>query len=177
MNRSLAILAIGLFSSTAFAQVSAKMSINGTSNLHDWQSLVTKSSVKMDLERTGTNVTDVRSIRVTVPVKGIDSEHDVMDTKTYEAFESAKFPDITFSSTDVRLNSGTAVMTGTLSMHGKSQPAVLKATYKVAEGAFLLNGSHTIDMTAFGMTPPTAVMGTIKVGKTVSVKYEVSYPL
>jgi polyisoprenoid-binding protein YceI len=177
MNRSIAILAIGLFSSTAFAQVSAKMSINGTSNLHDWQSRVTKSSVKMDLVRTGTNVTDVRSIRVTVLVKGIDSEHDLMDTKTYEAFESAKYPEITFSATDIRLNSGTAVMTGTLSMHGKSQPATLKATYKVADGALQLSGSHSIDMTAFGMTPPTAVMGTIKVGKTVSVKYDVSYPL
>lgn len=177
MNRSLMILAIGLFSATAFAQVSAKMSINGTSNLHDWQSRVTKSTVKMDLERNGTNVTDVRLIRVTVPVKGIDSEHDLMDTKTHEAFEATKYPEITFSATDVRLSSGTAVMTGTLSMHGKSQLATLKASYKVADGALQLSGSHSIDMTAFGMTPPTAVMGTIKVGKTVSVKYEVSYPL
>lgn len=176
MNLIHTTLAAWFAATVMLGQVTTTMTVAGTSNLHDWESAVTKANVKMVVAHNGDGVR-IQSLSVLVPVKGIVSDHELMDRKTYEAFEEPKFPTITLTSAQVVLSDGKATIKGQLSMHGVTKPVVLNATYSTTPHELVLHGTHRIDMTEFGMVPPTAVMGSIKVGKSVTIAYKVKYPL
>jgi polyisoprenoid-binding protein YceI len=58
-------------------------------------------------------------------------------------------------------------------MAGTTKPVEVKASYLVnAAGDLQIKGTHKISMPDFGMTPPTAMMGTITVGDDVTVTFD-----
>ncbi len=60
-------------------------------------------------------------------------------------------------------------------MAGKTLPIDLKVSYKLAaNGELKIIGSKQLTMTDFGMEPPTAMMGAIKVGNEISVTFEIT---
>ncbi len=57
-------------------------------------------------------------------------------------------------------------------MAGTSKPVELEATGKMlANGDFQLSFSKKLKMTDFNMKPPTAVLGTIKVGDEITLNF------
>jgi len=48
----------------------------------------------------------------------------------------------------------------------------LKAEGKPEVGMIHITGSYDLDMTEYGLKPPTLMFGRIKVGKTVKVNYD-----
>src|SRR5688572_186560 len=74
---------------------SHKMSVDGTSSIHDWSSDVTKVDWAGQLAVEGTSVKAIQNVVITIPVESIKSEKGgMMDDKTYEAFKSDKNPTI-----------------------------------------------------------------------------------
>jgi hypothetical protein len=58
-------------------------------------------------------------------------------------------------------------------MAGVTKPVDLNLTYKILPGGELqITGSKQLTMSEFKMEPPTAMMGTIKVGDPVEVMIE-----
>lgn len=162
-----------------FSVKSAKGSIGGTSNLHDWEMEITKIECKGTFQSVGNEVEAVKNVEVKIPVKNIKSEEGkIMDEKTYKAFESDKNPHIiyTFSSADVKTDGSGAVTieaSGNLSMAGTSKPVSITAKGKVLpNGDLQFSVSKKLNMTEFKMDPPTALMGAIKVGPEVTVKFD-----
>jgi hypothetical protein len=59
-------------------------------------------------------------------------------------------------------------------MAGTTKPIDLVANYKVlSNGDLQITGSKKIKMTDFNMEPPTAMMGTIKVGDDVIIGFDI----
>ncbi len=172
-----ALLVVGTLTGQNLVQTHHSLVIQGTSNLHDWQS---KASV---VKSTGTAVlsngavVDVKNFSVTVPVKKIESGKDLMDTKTCAAFNEPQNPTIAFVCSDALVNGSQVTLKGTLTMNGVSLPTTVVAQGKWTNGQYTLNGSHTLDMTAFKMRPPEAVMGTIKVGPKVTLLFQTVYSI
>ncbi|HEV8515242.1 MAG TPA: YceI family protein [Cyclobacteriaceae bacterium] len=162
------------FSQKAYSLKSYKASADGTSTLHDWSSAITKLEWSGQLTVEGANVKAVQNVNVTIPVESIKSEKGgTMDDKTYEAFKSDKNPTITFKLTSATVVSNKITANGTLTMAGVTKPIVMHIDAKVLpDGAVHLSGSQAINMKDYGMTPPKAVMGTIKVGEKVTVLFE-----
>lgn len=165
---------------TAFGQTqstlkSHKVTIDGTSSLHDWTSEVTKVEWKGIVTMEGNKVKEVKNVKVNIPVKSIKSEKGkTMDNKTYEAFKVEKFPSITYSLTQL---SGSASMkvTGTLTMAGTTKTITMDVNSKaLANGDVQFTGKHTLNMKDFKMETPTAMMGTIKVGPEVTVNFDLT---
>ena len=75
------------------------ITISGTTNVHDWKSTVTQ--MKGELTVNGSK--QIQSMSVEIPVISIKSneKEKLMDTKTYEAFNSQKNPNISFHLTEV----------------------------------------------------------------------------
>jgi polyisoprenoid-binding protein YceI len=64
---------------------------------------------------------------------------------------------------------------GTLTMAGVSKAIVMTVATKVmSDGSVHLSGSQVINMKDYKMTPPKAVMGTIKVGEKVTLLFELT---
>lgn len=153
---------------------SSTMTISGTTNVHNFQSKVTQISGDLVI-----NGKKVQSLKVEVPVKSIKSNEKLMDKKTYEAFDAEKHPTITFQLIDAVVQKATAedidvVLTGNLTIAGVSKKISINTTGKALKaGTLQFTGSVGLKMTDFKMKPPTAMLGMMKVGDAITLKFSV----
>lgn len=170
---------IKMFGQNVYTVKSVKATIQGTSNLHDWESDINKIECKGSFIVQGNTLKAVKNVEVRIPVQGIKSrEGHLMDEKTFEAFKSDQFPYIICTVkqanvvTDANQNV-TITATGSLTMAGVTLPVTLSAKGKVLpNGDLQIAFSKMLDMETFKMKPPTAVLGTIKVGPEVTVVFD-----
>jgi polyisoprenoid-binding protein YceI len=156
---------------------SFKMTVQGTSTMHDWESVVEKLECKAYYKVEQNALTDLKDAVVKIAVKSIKSpKGKMMDNKTYEAFNSEKNPIITFALLTSKIQSTTsAELKGNLTMAGVTKPVDLIVTYKILpNGDLLVTGSKKLKMSDFKMESPTAMMGTIKVGDDVTINFELT---
>jgi hypothetical protein len=182
---SLLIVTVGLLlfqiialQAQSFKVKNYKMIVEGTSSLHDWESVVEKAECKGIYVIAGNSLTDVEDVVIKIPVTSIKStKGKIMDNKTYDAFNYKKYPNIVFTLSTQKINekNSTIDLIGSLAMAGTTRAVNLTVSYKVLpNGELQIIGAKKIIMTAFGIEPPTAVMGTIKVGNDVSVYFEIT---
>jgi polyisoprenoid-binding protein YceI len=154
--------------------------VSGSSTLHEWKSNVTKVEWKGLASVDAARILTLQNVEVTIPVKGIISEHGrMMDNKTYEAFNSDKNPSIIFKVKRFtqKVVSGDILLAveGDLTMNGVTNPIMLSVTSKLlANGDIVFSGSRSLKMSDYKMEQPTAMMGTIKVGDEVTVKFDLT---
>ena len=172
----LLVTTVGVYGQKAYALKSHKMSVDGTSSLHDWTSDVAKVDWTGTFTVEGNSVKAISGVSVKIQVTDIKSEKGgMMDDKTYEAFKSEKFPTITFTLSSATVTGSTVKANGSLTMAGVTKSIIMTVATKVmADGSVHLSGSQVINMKDYQMTPPKAVMGTIKVGEKVTFLYELT---
>ena len=150
--------------------------INGSSNLHDWKS--TTSEIKGHLVLDDNSQPSALSVEI--PVKSIKSGEKLMDSKTYETLKADKNPIIRFKMTEVsgfqkNGNDINMVVSGNLSIGGTTKKVSLKVAGKSnGVGTYNFNGNIALKMSEFGMKPPTALLGTLKVGDQVKLVFDVT---
>ncbi len=174
---SIMLLSTGILSAQVLKIVpkTSSITINGTSNLHDWNSK--SEEIKGELVLTGND--QVKSFTLEIPVKSIKSGERMMDSKTYEAFDSGKNPNIAFRLTDVsnlQINGDKVdvVFNGNLTMAGATRKVAIKASGKnTKSGTYIFNGNVSLKMTDFQMKPPTALLGAIKVGDGIKLDFNI----
>lgn len=177
------LLALLLMSGVAQAPYkikTSKMTVAGTSSLHEWESEVTQVEWTGSFDVENNMLKAIKDVTVKIPVTSIKStKGKIMDNKTYDAFEYEKNPHILFRLTDAKIT-GTAAnlvinASGTLTMKGVTKNITLTVTGKLlANGDLQLTGTRKLNMKDFTMEPPTAMMGAIKVGEEVTVKFDLT---
>lgn len=153
-----------------------KMTVQGSSTIHDWESEITKADLKGEFVVSDNQLKEVKNVVVKIPVESIKStKGKMMDSKTYDAFNSSKNPYIIYAINKAKVNpaNGTIDAAGTLTMAGVTKPLELQGKYTILEnGDVRLTLSRKFKMSEFKMDPPTAMMGTIKVGDEVTVNFD-----
>lgn len=159
---------------TSYYIKSEKITVAGSSNLHDWVSEVTDMEWSGLMKVENRKLTGVSKVYVKIPVTAIKSDKGrIMNNKTYEAFNDKKYPTISYQMSGATVSGDVIKATGTLSMAGTSKPIEMDVKYKtMTNGDIQLIGSYTINMKDYKMDPPTAVMGTIRVGEEVTVNFD-----
>ncbi len=155
------------------------ITISGTSTLHDWESVVEtpKGEYVFD-EKT------IKSLTINIPVVSIKSkqEEKLMDKKTYEALNSDKNPNIIFQLTEPAtpmMNGSDAqvTLTGNLTIAGVTKKISIKSSgKKSSSGSYLFSGVVPLKMSDFKIKPPVAMLGLIKTGDAISIKFDVTIP-
>ncbi len=153
---------------------SSKMVIEGTSTLHDWESQVTQYSGNAVIEVGPHSIDAVKSLTLEVPVEAIKSEHNGMDSKTYDALKKKEYPTIKFDLTKIdKIADNTVSASGKLTIAGNTRDVNMTVHYQELPGnKIVFKGEKNIKMTDFNVDPPSALMGTIKSGDEVTVKFE-----
>lgn len=155
--------------------------IEGTSSIHAWESTSNQVSGELVLVSDAKNGKQIHSLIFRVPVKSIKSGKGLMDSKTYDAFDNDKNPLITFQLTDVSQFKLTgkdidATVTGTLNMAGFTKKINIKSSGNtISDGSIQFKGSVPLKMSDFKMKPPTAMMGALKTGDAVTIKFDVTF--
>jgi polyisoprenoid-binding protein YceI len=156
---------------------SASINVHGTSNVHDWDMKPTKVTGELGINSSK----QVSAITIKVEVKSLKSGNGIMDGKTYDAFDYKKNPYIVFQLTEVSQakltdNDTEITLTGNLSFAGATRKISIKTVGKITKsGDYQLKGSVPLKMTDFKMKPPTAMLGTMKTGDAVTVKFDVTF--
>lgn len=161
-----------------------EVSINGTSSLHDWTSTAKQVRATAQLQLQEGQLKGIPAFKVEIPVKQIKSEKGrIMDNKTYDALKAEAYPTITFQLlrvTSLRTVGGETSIeaNGRLTIAGKSKVIPVSATAKwTGAGELQLKGSKKLLMTDYGIDPPTALLGTLKTGDEIEIKYELTLAL
>ena len=156
---------------------SSTITVFGTSNLHDWETKVEN----IDGEFVINGSKQVQSLVVKIPVRSLKSGDKLMDKITYSTFDSEKNPTIVFQLTEpftpvlVGDKDVQVTLTGNVSIAGVSKKISFKSVGKATgSGTFQFKASLPLKMTDFKMKPPTAMLGMVKAGDDVTLKFDIS---
>ncbi len=157
------------------------LTVSGTSTLHDWDMKGSKGEVDALFTFNASNqITALNTLHFICPAESIKSEHTAMDKNAYKALKSDKNPNISFTLTSASVSSVnasdyTVKCVGKLTIAGTTRDADLIATCKVnTDKSISVSGSKKISMKDFNMEPPTFMMGTIKTGNDVVLKFNLT---
>ena len=167
-----------LISLSSFAQFSindeySTMEIRGTSNVHDWTEVVETLTGDVDASFKGNTLTKIGKLELTIPVKSIKSGKSTMDNNTYNAMNADKYPNIKFNLKSASISGDKVLCTGTLTVADVTKEITVACTYTVepSKKRFILNGSHKMKMTTFGIEPPTAMLGAMRTGDDLTIEF------
>ncbi len=174
-----------LFAITATAQnvyklneKNSKLSVTGTSSLHDWEMEATGFIAETGLKLADGSVSEIQYVKFSAPVAKLESGKNIMDNKAHDALKEKKFPQIKFILKEggVSVLSGKAELTGILTVADKSKEIKLPVDFNISsDRQFKASGKVRLKMSDFGIEPPTAFFGTLKTDNEVEVKFDFEF--
>ena len=163
--------------------------MDGTSTVHDWECRT--KTVNVTFTRLGSQADPaaasaiealirsggVRGVDVQIPVATLHSERKGLDKNMLKSLQAERYPVIRFrmerytaaapaTSDTVQLR-----VDGTLTIAGTEKHVQLVAAAWKGEAGEWIEGSTPLDMSAFGITPPTMMLGALKVRDRVVIHY------
>lgn len=148
---------------------SVKISISGTSTLHEWDMLSTEASFVGTLDKG-----KIKNIQFTVPVETLVSGKNVMDENMKEAMESEQYPNIVFKSSTIETLYGNAEVRGQLTIKDVTKTITIPMSVQKDGEGFSIQGFTQINMRDYGVEPPKFMLGAVKTGEIVSIKFSLS---
>jgi hypothetical protein len=163
--------------------------LEGTSTMHDFESMTSNVDVKFTRDPQAAAPTDVpsfcdlitaghvQSVTLKVAVKSLKSGKDGLDKNLYKTMHADEFPSIDWKLTSytARPANGDTVAIeakGTLTIVGKEKPVTLTARFVPTAAALALEGKYSLKMSDYGIKPPTMMLGALKVGDKITVRYK-----
>jgi hypothetical protein len=158
-------------------QGNSKMTILGTSSLHDWEMEVRDIDFSITLITDGKVISGIQDTYFSCTTTSIVSDYKLMDKKTYNALKAEEFSSIEFRMINGNISiitgnefSGTAA--GYLSIAGQTREVNVPFRGNLLNNGQLdLKGKVNLKMSEFDIDPPTAIAGTLKTGDEVSIVY------
>jgi len=152
--------------------------VEGTSNVHAWHLATSTFTSDIELAAPASAGSKVEAVTLSIPVTSLKSGKGGLDKNTYKALNAEKYPEITFRLTsyvsEAKGGVFVAKVGGMLTVSGVEKPVTLDATLSGEPAALQAVGSTTFRMTDFGIKPVTALMGTIRTGDEVTIKFELT---
>ena len=159
------------------------VTIHGSSNLHDWVETVGKVTGRGNIIKNNNGSFDLNAFSIVIDVLSIKStEGSIMNSKTYQALKAGKYPTITFTLTSPvkAIQAGaegySARAEGSLTVAGITRPVNIQAKISAnGEGKIIVEGSQEINMSDYGIEPPTALMGMLKVKSNITIIFKTAF--
>jgi polyisoprenoid-binding protein YceI len=152
------------------------MSILGTSNLHDWESDVSMLKGRANIQVNEHQIEKIENLSLTIPVESIESGNSIMNGKTYTALKFKEYPNIEYKLTKLESVNGKVIAAnGLLTVAGVTQKMDFPVNYEVNTKNVNVTGTITFKMTDFNISPPTALLGTLKTGDEVTISFSINF--
>jgi len=184
LKLSITILAVFIFSPyTANSQSyevvgeESKMTVEGTSTLHDWHSEFLNMEGKANIKIRDNKIIEISDIVLEIFVGSFESGKSGMEKNAREALKESEYPVIQFALTRLeKLDSKEILGIGLLTIAGVTRDVSMNVGYSISNsGNVSFEGSLDLNMTDFEIEPPSALLGTIKTGDPISIQYEVFF--
>jgi len=158
----------------------SKITVSGTSNLHEWEEKVDKFDVSMQILPKGPAIAGISNVTFRSKSASVMSDNSIMTGKTHDALQVDKHPEILFRSSDISvpdLQGGSLKgnLTGDIVLNGVTKRVVISYTGILSGDRLEISGSQILDMKDYNIKPPTALMGTLKTGDKVTVSFSLKF--
>jgi hypothetical protein len=163
----------------------SRLWVEGTSSVRSFKCTAQQLDATVDAASTdaaaavlaGTKA--VRSVELRVPTAKLECGNGTMNSHMRKALKATQAPEIVFQLADYELASeggATKVrMNGTLELGGTERPIHLDASAAAdPNGGLKVTGSAPVKLSEYGLKAPSLMMGTMKVGDQVTVKYDLT---
>lgn len=160
----------------------SRLWIEGSSNLRDWSCEATAldAFVDVDGDRGADNasIAGLRRVQVSVPVSALTCGRGQMDRIMYKALraddEPCRFIVGNFEVVGTDSDGDYSLRTlGSLRVAGRRNAVQLDVDVEqLPDGTLRAQGSLPILMSDYGITPPTALLGLIRTGNRIVVKFD-----
>jgi len=165
------------------AMDTARVSIAGTSNIHNyraWTDTVRVTRVKLAATIAADTVWDdivkpgaLEGFEVAIPAATLTSPRAGLDKNMHKALKVEAHRDITFRLARLeRGASGALMAVGTLQIAGVEREVVLALETERRDATLVVKGQLALLMTDYGIKPPTAMLGMLKTDPKVTVTFE-----
>jgi len=153
---------------------------DGTSTVRSWSCTAPRIDAAIDADEGAPAAVlagqkAVKTVTLTFPVAQLDCDNNTMNGHMMKALNAESQQTIRFTLTGYELARSAAVtgtLQGTLLLNGQTRPISFPATFASANGALRVTGRYALKMTDWGVVPPKLMMGTLKVGETVTVNFD-----
>lgn len=185
-------LSFVLLFSSAFLTLSAQVKydgsfdedivVSGTSTLHDWDMTTrgAESTATFTMDENGV-ITGISDIQFKMKAKNLKSGKGGMDKNAYKALKVSDHPYITASSKSAKISTiegeiYTVKTTLNLTMAGTTKPVDMSVFVSMKnDGVINVRGEKEINMKDFDIDPPSFMLGTVKTGEKVTLKFNINY--
>lgn len=152
------------------------LKISGTSSLHDWDMNSETATGKLVAAFSGSTISEIKFLQVEMPAESIKSGKNGMDKNAYKALKTNQFKTVKFDLKAAEKNAdGTWNFTGTFAIAGVTKTVTLKIKEVTSNNVSVFEGSYSFKLTDYDITPPTALMGTVKTGNDVKISFTVKF--
>ena len=153
--------------------------VSGTSSLHDWDVKAENFNGEIIFEDLNSGV--IKDISISVIAESLKSGKKGMDKNTYKALKTNSHQSITYNLVDVitieKIDDASYKVKceGDLTIAGTTNTAIIDFLLIKENNKCSVTGSCSVKMTSFGVEPPKALLGTIKTGDEVTIKFNTSF--
>ena len=190
-TRTLALLTCLTVGTGAFAQgtttplaiATARITIAGTSNVHDYTATTTDARVtraQFGGGATGDGLWDeaqkpggLEAFDIAIAAASLKSPKEGIDKNMHKALKVKEHADITFSLKRIEGTPGALQAFGTLRIAGVERDVTLPLTTARKGATLVVTGAIDVLMPDFGIAPPKAMLGMVKTDPKVTVSFEV----
>jgi polyisoprenoid-binding protein YceI len=170
--------------SAPLALASAKVSLAGTSNIHEFTASTTEVRVTRVALANGVsgvallaavlNPGAVEAFEIAIRSASLTSPKEGIDKNMHKALKAAEFKDITFRL--LRLEATPALRAaGMLKIAGVEREVAFDLKTTATPAALTVTGTVPLVMTDYGITPPKAMLGMLKTDPKITVTFEVVF--
>lgn len=153
----------------------SRLWVEGTSTVHDWHCDAAEIDGWLELEA---GSMDIVQAEVTLPAEQLECKNGTMNKKTRKALKSDDHPAISYVLDTAEVLPGTsegfsATTTGQLTIAGQTRTVEMTVQGRLMDdGRVHLTGELPLLMSDYDVDPPTAMLGTLKTGDAVTVRFE-----
>lgn len=171
---SFLLVASGLMLTTVSAQTTLKTSagevtVNGKSNIHDWEMKTDAGSATAQLVMTNGELTSLKSLDFIMLIKSMKSGQSIMDSRAQKALKADAHPNITYKLTSATVTSTakgkyTIKAEGNLNISGVTKAVSMTVNGVTnSDGSIQITGKRKMKMSEFKIPPPSYMLGAMKV--------------
>jgi polyisoprenoid-binding protein YceI len=154
---------------------SPELKIDGGSSLHDWTMTTNTAKGEALLVVEGNQLKSVKSASVSAQAESLKSGTKGLDNNAYKALDTSKNKEIRFTLKEITGSGSNFQAKGDFTIAGVTKPASFPVKVTQSGNKFTFEGSFDTKLTTFSITPPTALMGTVKTRDEVKISFKTTF--
>ncbi|MFO8030000.1 MAG: YceI family protein [Cyclonatronaceae bacterium] len=187
----IAVLFLWVLSSPIAAQTytvddeASTLTVYGTANIRDWDAkagtILGEISIRKEEDAAWIDAQPswFERVNLKIPVEDLDSDSGRMNNNMHKYLKIDDHPEITYRMTEARElavhdNPGIVLtVQGVVTAAGVEHEITHDVQIRENNsGGLVVSGSHDLNMTDFGIDPPTALLGSIRARDEMTIKFE-----